>query len=297
MDRLTYGSTFSGIGGLDLAVEAVIGATCAWQCELDPFCRSVLAKHWPDVQRYHDVQLLHTSDTGPVFSPDVLCGGFPCQDVSAAGKRVGLEAGARTGLWRELARLAAELRPDVVVLENTPGLLGRGFDRVLRDLAALGFDVEWSTVRASDVGAPHRRERLFALAYTDRGRARLLAERHQQLEAEHWHAKPAHARAQLGHADHARRELGRAGHDHHGGDARRRIADGPDAWPPRPGDHDGWGRWAGPVPGVRRSLDGVTGRVDRRARRAQIARLRALGNAVVPAQAALALRLLIDRLV
>jgi len=158
---LTVGSLFSGIGGLDLGLEWAGIGPIRWQVERDPFCRSVLAKHWPDTERFDDVCAVGSHCLCPV---DLICGGFPCQDLSYAGKGAGL-AGERSGLWREYARIVRELRPRFVVVENVPALLARGLGDVLGDLAALGYDAEWHCVRASDVGAPHRRERLFVVAY------------------------------------------------------------------------------------------------------------------------------------
>jgi DNA (cytosine-5)-methyltransferase 1 len=160
---LTIGSLFSGIGGLDLGLEWAGLGPVVWQCEIDPFCRAVLAKHWPDAKRYDDVR----SIDGFTQRVDVICGGFPCQDISDAGKRAGID-GERSGLWSEYARIVGILRPRFVVVENVAALLGRGMGRVLGDLAALGYDAEWSTLRASDIGAPHRRERVFIVAYAGR---------------------------------------------------------------------------------------------------------------------------------
>lgn len=157
----TIGSLFSGIGGLELGLErAGVGRT-VWQVEREPFCQAVLQKHWPDAERFDDVKTVGRHNLKPV---DVICGGFPCQDISYAGKGAGL-AGARSGLWFEYARIIGELRPSYVVVENVAALRRRGLDTVLGDLAALGYDTIWLPIRASDVGAPHRRERLFILAH------------------------------------------------------------------------------------------------------------------------------------
>ena len=162
---LTLGSLFSGIGGLELGVEAATGARVLWQVERDAWCREVLAKHWPDAVRYDDVCTVNG-----LPRVDIICGGFPCQDVSVAGKRAGF-SGERSSLWREYRRIVADVGPRFVFVENVPGLLtadgGWAFGEVLGDLAALGFDATWDVFRASDVGAPHRRERVFLLAYRD----------------------------------------------------------------------------------------------------------------------------------
>jgi DNA (cytosine-5)-methyltransferase 1 len=161
---LTIGSLFSGVGGLELGLEWAGLGPVLWQAESDPFCRSVLARHWPDATRYSDVRSIDASTP----RVDVLCGGFPCQDISDAGKRAGID-GERSGLWSEFARVIGLLRPRFVVVENVSALLGRGMGRVLGDLSELGYDAEWSTLRASDVGASHRRERVFVVAYPDVG--------------------------------------------------------------------------------------------------------------------------------
>lgn len=159
---MIFGSLFSGIGGLDLACESV-GWRCAWQVEIDPFCRAVLAKHWPDVERYEDVREVGADRLVPV---DVIVGGFPCQDVSVAGSRRGL-AGERSGLWFDFLRIIEELRPAGVIVENVSGLAGRGLDTVAAGLYGAGYEVEVSRVAAADVGAPHRRIRHFVVAVAD----------------------------------------------------------------------------------------------------------------------------------
>ena len=157
---LTFGSLFAGIGGIDLGLERA-GMRCAWQVEIDDYAQRVLAKHWPDVPRFRDVRNVGAGELPRV---DIIAGGFPCQDISASGPRVGL-SGERSGLWFEYARIIRELRPRYVLVENVSDLLYRGVDRVLGDLAALGFNAEWEVISACAVGAPHARERLFILAY------------------------------------------------------------------------------------------------------------------------------------
>ena len=167
---LAIGSLFSGVGGLDLSVEthfASLGfdARTVWQVEHDAFCNTILARHFPRAARLvRDVRAARAANLAPI---DAICAGFPCQPVSLAGKRKARED-ARW-LWPECARIISEFRPRYVFLENVPGLLtadyGRAFGDVLGSLAALGYDAEWDCCRASDVGAPHRRERWFLLAY------------------------------------------------------------------------------------------------------------------------------------
>jgi DNA (cytosine-5)-methyltransferase 1 len=166
---MTFGSLFAGIGGMDLGLERA-GLTCCWQVEIEPFCRKVLARHWPDVRRHDDVR------TFPPMQPedwhvDLIAGGFPCQDISFAGKGAGL-SGKRSGLWYEFARIVRVLRPRYVLVENVSALLVRGLDAVLGTLASLGYDAEWGCIPAAAVGAPHIRERVFLLAYSQGGYAR-----------------------------------------------------------------------------------------------------------------------------
>jgi DNA (cytosine-5)-methyltransferase 1 len=158
--RPTVGSLFAGIGGFDLGFERA-GFETAWQVEIDPWCRKVLAKNSPNAERFDDVRTVGAHNLSSV---DVLVGGFPCQDISNAGLRAGIE-GERSGLWGEFARIIGELRPRYVLVENVAALLGRGMGRVLGDLAEIGYDAEWEIVSAADVGAPHLRERVWILAY------------------------------------------------------------------------------------------------------------------------------------
>lgn len=134
-------------------------------CEIDPYCQAVLKKRWPGVPVYPDVCNLNSSMVDHV---DVICGGFPCQDISQAGTKAGIE-GKNSGLWREFARLIGEVRPRYVIVENVAALLIRGLDRVLGDLASLGYDAEWHCIPASAVGAPHRRDRIWIVAYPNTG--------------------------------------------------------------------------------------------------------------------------------
>ena len=189
---MKIGSLFSGYGGLDLAVDAVTGAETAWVSDIEPAACKVLAHHRPDVPNLGDISAVEWDRVEPV---DILTGGFPCQDVSAAGKRGGLIRAAgqnRSGLWAEMARAINILRPSLVVAENVRGLLSaktdahpavqpcapcvdsaggdeslglRALGAVLGDLAELGYDAAWRVVRASDVGAPHQRARVFVVAW------------------------------------------------------------------------------------------------------------------------------------
>jgi DNA (cytosine-5)-methyltransferase 1 len=158
---MKVGSLFSGIGGFDLGLERA-GMEVVWQVEIDDFCTRVLEKHWPNVERFRDVRDVGKHNLAPV---DLICGGFPCQDIAKCGKRGGIE-GEKSGFWGEFARIVGELRPPYVFVENTPSLLVRGAGRVLGDLAEFGYDAEWRVLSAAELGAPHIRERLFLLAHT-----------------------------------------------------------------------------------------------------------------------------------
>ena len=156
---------FSGIGGFSLGLERTGGFETVAFCEIEPFCRRVLAKHWPEVPCYDDVRTLTAERlAADGIAVDVICGGFPCQDISDAGLRAGLD-GERSGLWSEIARLTGELRPRFVIVENVAALLGFDFGRVLGDLASLRYDAEWHCIPAGYVGAPHERDRLWIVAY------------------------------------------------------------------------------------------------------------------------------------
>lgn len=152
---------FSGIGGFSLGLERAGMKTVAF-VEREPFCQRVLAKHWPEVPIYDDVKTYR----GDEHECDVVCGGFPCQDISFAGRGAGL-AGERSGLWSEMARIIGVARPRYVIVENVAALLGRGLGTVLGDLAAIGYDAEWHCIPASYVGAPHRRDRVWIIANSD----------------------------------------------------------------------------------------------------------------------------------
>jgi DNA (cytosine-5)-methyltransferase 1 len=270
---LTIGSLFSGIGGLDLGLERATGARTAWQVEIDPFCRRVLERHWPEALRYDDIKTFPTPTTPRV---DIICGGFPCQDLSVAGSGAGLD-GARSGLFFELARVVRALRPRVVVLENVSGLLARGLGRVLGELAACGYDAEWDCVPASAVGAPHQRDRIWIVAYPQRDGGGEQPERDQR--------EGRGARApERGHAD--------ALHDGAARDAS--DAEQPGLERATGGGDDRAGRtgilvarcdWGQPPSAIRRVDDGFPSGVDRPRWRRPVNdkhRLHALGNAVVP---------------
>lgn len=187
---MKIGSLFSGYAGLDQAVEKVTGGTPAWFVEFDKAPSAILAKHYPDVPNYGDISKIDFTQVEPV---DILTGGFPCQDLSIAGKRAGIKKGTRSGLWLEFVRAIEELQPRLVVIENVRGLLSakahselescawcmgetgdgepslRALGAVLGSLAELGYDAKWTGLRAADAGAPHSRFRIFIIAYRSGG--------------------------------------------------------------------------------------------------------------------------------
>ena len=280
---MIFGSLFSGIGGLDLGLERA-GMTCAWQVENNEFCQAVLGFRFPDSRVHPDVRTF-----SPHVAVDLICGGFPCQDVSSAGKRAGLD-GERSGLWTEYRRILEEARPRFVLVENVARLRTAGLDRVLQDLAALGYDAEWDCLPAASVGAPHLRDRLFLVAW-DRSRVRL---------------PDTNDGAQGPLADSGRngREVVGSGECDHGCDASGDLVDGCSARIFCPGALARWRArceaevWPRAQPGLGRASDGLAGGLDlwergvARAIRSpergsdasaiRQARLMAIGNAVVP---------------
>ncbi|SCL56302.1 DNA cytosine methyltransferase [Micromonospora chersina] len=159
------GSLCTGYGGLDLAVELVLGGQLTWYAETDRHARTVLTHHWPHVPNLGDIRTIDWTHVPPV---DVLTAGFPCQDISNAGKRAGI-TGPHSSLWHHITTTLRVLRPPLVFVENVAALRRRGLDVVHADLATLGYDTSWLCLRASDIGAAHRRDRLFLLATTRGG--------------------------------------------------------------------------------------------------------------------------------
>ena len=182
---MKIGSLFSGYGGLDLAVKSVLNAQVVWHCEFDKAPSKILKKHYPNVPNLGDVTKV---DFSQVEQVDILTGGFPCQDLSIAGRREGLQDGTRSGLWAEFARAIETIKPKLVVIENVRGLLSakanngmeysqedldlfagqqpiRAMGAVLGDLVDLGYDAKWTGLRAADAGAAHNRFMVFIIAY------------------------------------------------------------------------------------------------------------------------------------
>lgn len=268
---------FSGLGGFSLGLTRAGHSTVAF-CERDPYCRAVLAERFPGVHCYDDIRTLSAerlAQDGISPPPELLCGGWPCQDISLAGLGAGL-AGERSGLWSEFARLIGELRPRYALMENVAALLARGLGEVLADLAALGYDAEWHCIPAAALGAPHRRDRIWIIA-ADADRGRCEGERlaqHGELEgasgrephrlgAGRWRPGPDAA------------DTAGLGAERHRAD-RLEVAFAPALARLLGCDHAGdhWREWPAESP-ILRVAHGAAGRLVRR-------RLEAIGNALLP---------------
>jgi len=262
---------FAGIGGGILG-GMLLGHECVGAVEKEPFCRDILRARFPDLPIHNDVETYE----GRPGSADIVAGGFPCQDISAAGKGKGLK-GERSGLWFQMLRVVGEVEPSYVFLENSPLLRTRGLDTILSGLSELGFDAEWGVFSAASVGAPHLRKRLWLLgAHPDRARRQQLSTAHDLEERQHvapWHI-PHRLRSDV--PDPLRSRLpewqGTQGQ-----------------WAQSPATGSGW--WLA-EPDVGRLVDEAASRLDRSRRVAQI---KALGNAQIPLVAATAFRMLRDR--
>ena len=315
-------SLFSGIGGLDLALKlAVPTSRTVCYVERDIYALAVL------VSRIEDKAL----DSAPIWSDvstfdgrpwrgivDTIIGGYPCQDISQAGKGAGIYEGKRSGLWTEYTRIIREIRPALVFVENVSALLSRGIERVLGDLAALGYDAEWTMLSAKDCGAPHLRERVFLLAYScESGRSEESRGASSLRDAPEWRNQDNLAKRNCEDVayTHGQRQQQPTG-DYIQGRERpcdnseteevgvahltglegriRPIAQRADrfpTWPPGPEASNEWQiireQWPWFEPAVCRMVDGTSDRLDR---------LRVLGNGVVPVVGATAWRVLFDRI-
>lgn len=173
---LNHLDLFSGIGGFALGLERTGGFKTVAFCEIEEAPRKVLKKHWPNVPCFHDVRNLNAEKlrANGIEKIDIITGGFPCQDISVAGEQKGISSETRSGLWSEIVRLACELRPEFLLVENVTNLLsgpseqcGKWFGRILGDLAEIGYDAEWEVIPAEAVGAPHPRSRIWIVAYPE----------------------------------------------------------------------------------------------------------------------------------
>jgi DNA (cytosine-5)-methyltransferase 1 len=269
---LTVGSLFSGIGGLDLGLERA-GMTVKWQSEIDPYACRVLKKHWPHVPNLGNIKEINWKEVEKV---DVICGGYPCQPFSTAGKRNGEEDPRH--LWPWVREAISELRPHYAILENVRGHLSLGGLSVIGELASIGYDAEWRVISAASVGANHRRDRIVIVAYADdagsgtseRDMGKRGSEITQDRERETW---PQHGFSGCGPnmADTASKGLqGCIGKVFEGNGTRS--------------TYGGW-QWWETEPDVGRVAHGIPSRVDR---------LRGLGNAVVPQVAEVVGRLIME---
>ena len=182
---LTVGSLFSGIGGLDLGLERA-GMEVIWQSEIDPYACKVLSKHWPEVVNHGNIKEINWGD---VVRPDIICGGYPCQPFSTAGKRNGTDDPRH--LWPWVREAISELRPKYAILENVRGHVSLGLNVVLGEMASIGYDAEWQIVSAASVGAPHRRDRVIIIAYpigelANTDNSRRLHRQPQVFTADRW---------------------------------------------------------------------------------------------------------------
>ena len=172
-EKLKVLDLFSGAGMFSYGLERTQGFETVAFCEILPYAQKILATHWPEIPIYVDVTSLTKASLSSIgIAPDVITGGFPCQDLSVAGKQAGIGDGTRSGLWSECLRLVSEIRPKYAIFENVTNLLsgpserrGGWFSRILRDLASVGYDVVWHDILASDVGLPHARARVWIIAY------------------------------------------------------------------------------------------------------------------------------------
>ena len=295
MKKLTILDTFSGIGGFSYAAERLVGGFETTQfVENNPYCQKILKKHWPNVPIHDDIKTY----TAKPFQFDVLCGGFPCQDLSVGGQRQGITPETRSGLFFELVRIIRLVRPRYVLLENVAALLNFGMDIVLRELSEAGYDAEWSVISAEQRGACHKRERIWIIAYPKHN-GLSAAERvgfndktdpdtqkgSEKIRQSEGSSKPRDSRTfqQVTEStDPMFKGLqGRRGKFKLQKDSGERQV----VWRSQP--HLLNPNWKGYIsqPTVRRGNDGLSNRVDR---------LRALGNSIVPAVATIPLGRILD---
>ena len=314
---MTIGSLFSGIGGLELGLERALGAETIWQVEQEAYCRQVLAKHWPNADR--SITDVCEAGAANLTKPDLICGGFPCQGISVAGLRRGLED-ERSKLWWECYRILGELRPSIVVLENVPAIVSSGIAGVVvGKLSEIGYDCEWTTISAQQMGAPHIRRRWFCIGYLsdcdsqrlwDRRRPRRLGERgireaealssndgaqahlanayslrelQQSRPKQIQRRRPGNSSEKVANADNSRRPQQRLSVST---TAEYSTTECQSGWKTQPGlgrAADGFSGWL--YGGVNPELweEGVPRTVPDGPARHRVARLTALGNAVVPA--------------
>lgn len=245
---LTVGSLFSGIGGLDLGLERA-GMTVRWQSEIDPYACKILKKHWPEVPNHGDIKQIDWRTVEPV---DVICGGYPCQPFSTAGKRRGTDDPRH--LWPWVRDAISALQPRYAILENVRGHLSMGGTTVIGELAEIGYDAEWRVVSAAGLGAPHKRERIIVVAYSN---------------CNYEPNGPKHEIRMVADTDQPRGK-----HRNQDGSTSTSLRSRNEVFKPsQPSNSDLYASQWVCEPSVGRVADGVSHRMDR---------LRGLGNAVVP---------------
>jgi len=257
---------FSGIGGFALA------ASWVWKdeldivgfCEIEKYAQKVLQKNFPEVPIYQDVQELKGKDFKNI---DLITGGFPCQDISIAGKGAGIE-GKRSGLWSEMCRIISEVRPKYAIIENVPMLIHRGLERVLCDLTKIGYDCEWQIIGADDVGAWHRRKRIWIVAYSNRFRKNKQQSRIRSKSIQSIRKNPNTLRQKISNSSSSRRKIGLSKERYRKERDTKKFINNSDRQRGRKAKHN----WT-TEPNVGRVANGVPNRVDR---------LKGLGNAIVP---------------
>ena len=273
MSDLRLLDLFSGIGGFSYAAEYIVGGFTTVQfVEREPFCQNILSRHWPDVPIHDDI----TTFNPKPYSADVVCGGFPCQDISLAGKQAGIKQGTRSGLFYELIRVLRLVRPQYVILENVSAILANGLDTVLGELAQAGLDAEWACIPASAVGACHQRDRWWLVAYPKgTGAGQHKSHTRRQRDGESLFGDRCADKEISQHFANTDNQRQQEQHSPAIADRQRwpRWGDAPQRLNPD------WRSYLS-QPVLRRGDDGLPGRVDR---------LKALGNAVVPQVAAIPL--------
>lgn len=268
---ITIGSLFSGIGGFELGLErAIPNSKTIWQCEQNEFCRKVLKKHWPDATIYTDITKM---DTQNVPFVDIMCGGFPCQDISLAGKGEGLN-GKKSSLWWFMHGCISRLRPSVIVLENVPAITFRGGIDVVGAITELGYDCEWGIIPAGGpkgFGAPHLRKRWFLIGYITHPTRGTSSHRKRRTEEET--QRETRESSSIAGKFHCGTDTnGNATHPNHRPKSEK-IQTGREKYVMRnSGKNNYWSGFPTQSPLCGRD-DGISHRVDR---------LKALGNAIVP---------------
>lgn len=295
------GSLCTGYGGLDVAVETVFGSQLVWCADNDRHVAALLDRRYPDIPNLGDLTRL---DWRTVETVDIVAAGFPCQDISYNGRGAGIEKGARSGIWKNIVTGLRLLRPKLVVVENVAAIRKRGLDRVLGDLAELGYYAVWTSVRASEVGAPHRRERVFILGYQQAGEE-LLATAHARGQRRPRRPGPGQAAGgrPSGGLERPRAVPVSVAADEGSGSARGldwgRYREAIERWtnvvgrpPPAPTEYGVFGQTR-LAPAFAEWLMGLPRGLVSEVDLPYSAKLRILGNGVVPQQATAALRLLV----